>query len=109
MFCQWLAPLSCGLGFWIGSLGLSAGKEVRKIPLASCEHLPLRVGVWWGERCLAPLLAEGRRGPALSSLEAAEGWAEGNQSISQAILSPRHPGGPLESQAPSLPSSFQLG
>lgn len=31
-----------------------------------------------------------------------------SQSVSQAILSPSHPGGPPKSQAPSLPSSFQL-
>lgn len=42
---------------------------------------------------LALRLAEaGRKGPAL---QPAEGWAEGSQSISQAILSPLHPGGPL--------------
>lgn len=32
--CPWLAFLLC------------AGKEVKRIPLASCEHLPLCVGVW---------------------------------------------------------------
>lgn len=95
---------------WPGVLGwlswMGAGKEVKKIPLASCEHLPLCVGVRWGEGCLAGLLAgKWRKKPALSSLEA----AEGNQSISQAILSPLHHGGPLESRACSLPSSFQLG
>lgn len=46
MFCQRLALLPCCLGSLVGILGPRAGKEVRKIPLAGCEHLPLCVGVW---------------------------------------------------------------
>lgn len=42
----------CVPRMWLGVLGrhsgLGAGNEVKKIPLASCEHLPLCVGVWWG-------------------------------------------------------------
>lgn len=55
------------------------------------------------------LAGEWRKGPVWSSSGAAEGLAEGSQSISEAILSPLHPGGPPESQAYFLPSSFQLG
>ena len=88
----------------MGILGWELVKRSRRLlwqVLSTCFCVWVCGG---GEGCLTGLLTgEWRKGPALSSL----GTAEGNQSISQAILSPVHPRGPLEKAglAPCPPAS----
>lgn len=100
-----LGSLICDLGCLVGILGWVLVKRSRRFlwqVVSTCLCVWVCGG---GEGCLQGCWQEnGEQG-----LGAAWGWAEGSQSISQAILSPLHPGGPPESQAYFLPSSFQLG